>query len=248
VFQGRFRSALVDGEGAWLLDVSAYVHLNPVRVSSLGLSKAENKAEALGLVEPDREKVQERLKVLREHRWSSYRGYGNYGKCPDWLITDEILSRAGGRAAYRKLVQQYVTRGMDPGQFETLSERVAIGSTEFLDRVKRMVSVTSPEQPARSFFASRVAFDDIVEAVERTKGEAWSQFNGRYGDWGTAMVLCLARQHSGLTLNEIGECAGGMEYKAVSAQVSRFKKRLAGDAWLRGKVAQCQQVFLNVVT
>ena len=39
-------------------------------------------------------------------------------------------------------------RGLDPGQFETLSERVAIGSTEFLDRVKRMVSVTSPEQPA----------------------------------------------------------------------------------------------------
>jgi hypothetical protein len=109
--------------------------------------------------------------------------------------------------------------------------------------VKRMVSVTSLEQPARSFFASRVGFDDIVEAVERAKGEAWSQFNGRYGDWGTAMVLYLARQQ----LNEIGECAGGMEYKAVSAQVSRFKKRLAGDAWLRGKVAQCQQVFLNFV-
>ena len=192
--------------------------------------------------------VQERLKVLRQHRWSSYRGYGNYGKCPDWLTTDELLGRAGSRPAYRKLVQQYVTRGMAPAQFETLSERVAIGSTEFLDRVKRMVSVTSPEQPDRSFVASRVAFEDIVEAVERTKGEAWSQFNGRYGDWGTAMALYLARQHSGLTLREIGECAGGMAYKAVSAQVSRFKKRLTDDAWLRRKVSQCQQVFVNPVS
>jgi len=35
---------------------------------------------------------------------------------------------------------------MDPGQFKTLSERIAIGRTEFLDRVKKMVSATSPEQ------------------------------------------------------------------------------------------------------
>ncbi len=103
----------------------------------------------------------------------------------------------------------------------------------------------SRAQPDRSFVASRVALEDIVEAVERTKGEAWSQFNGRYGDWGTAMVLYLARQHSCLTLREIGECAGDMEYKAVSPQVSRLKKRLADDARLREKVAQCQQVFVR---
>jgi putative transposase len=55
VFQGRFRSTLVDGDGAWLLDLSAYVRLNPVRGSSLGLGKSANKAEALGLVGPDEE-------------------------------------------------------------------------------------------------------------------------------------------------------------------------------------------------
>ena len=71
VFQGRFRSTLVDGDGAWLLDLSAYVHLNPVRVSSLGLGKSANKAEALGMVGPDEEQITARLKVLRDHRWSS---------------------------------------------------------------------------------------------------------------------------------------------------------------------------------
>ena len=44
VFQGRFRSTLIDGEGAWLLTASAYLHLNPVRVSSLGLGKTASKA------------------------------------------------------------------------------------------------------------------------------------------------------------------------------------------------------------
>jgi putative transposase len=51
VFQGRFRSTLIDGAGAWLLGLSAYVHLNPVRVSALGLGKAANKAESLGLAD-----------------------------------------------------------------------------------------------------------------------------------------------------------------------------------------------------
>jgi len=83
--------------------------LNPVRMSALGLTKADNKAEALGLVKPPREQVLARLRTLRDHRWSSYRAYGNYGKTQPWLFTEEILRRAGGQAAYRKYVQQYVT-------------------------------------------------------------------------------------------------------------------------------------------
>jgi len=61
VFQGRFRSTLVDGDGGWLLKLSAYVHLNPVWVTAMGLGKWENKAEAQGLVQPDRQAVSARL-------------------------------------------------------------------------------------------------------------------------------------------------------------------------------------------
>jgi hypothetical protein len=65
---------------------------------ALGLGKGANKAEAAGLVGPDPTLAGERLKVLRSHRWSSYRAYGNYAKAPEWLVTNEILRRAGGRA------------------------------------------------------------------------------------------------------------------------------------------------------
>jgi hypothetical protein len=63
-----------------------------------GLGKAANKAESMGLVKPDKDQIRERLRVLREHRWSSYRAYGNYGVPPEWLVTGEILDRAGGRS------------------------------------------------------------------------------------------------------------------------------------------------------
>ena len=39
LFQGRFRSELVDTMDSWLLDLSFYVHLNPMRLKTLKLDK-----------------------------------------------------------------------------------------------------------------------------------------------------------------------------------------------------------------
>jgi len=248
VFQGRFRSTLIDGDGAWLLMASAYVHLNPVRVSALGLGKSANKAEALGLVKPDAGQVRERLRVLREHRWSSYRVYGNYAASPEWLVTRELLDRAGGRERYRRYVQSYVTRGMDPAEFTGFSERVALGSREFLDRARSWVRAVSLEQPDRSFLIRRVPFEKIVKTVEAVKGEAFADYRNRHGDWGLAMVLYLSRRRGGQTLAQIGELAGGMAYKTVFAQVKRFEAKLMADAPLRAITEQCLKKMSNVET
>jgi putative transposase len=245
LFQGRFCSTLIDGGGGWLLDMSAYLHLNPVRVSALGLMKADNKAEALGLVKPNREQVLARLRTLRDHRWSSYRAYGNYGKTPPWLFTEEVLRRAGGKAAYRKYVQQYVTRGMDPSEFVGRTGRVAVGGRDFLDKARSLVGSTSPEQPERRFVTRHISFATVVAAVENVKGEQWEEFRNRYGDWGLSMVLYLARLRTGLSLKEIGSLAGEMEYKNVSTRVRRFKKRLAEDRHLRESLKRCLERMTN---
>lgn len=245
VFQGRFRSTLIDGDGAWLLKASAYLHLNPVRVSALGLSKTVNKAESMGLVKPDREKIRERLRVLREYRWSSYRCYGNYGAVPEWLVTGEILGRAGGVERYRRFVQGYVTRGIDPDEFAGLADRVAIGSLKFLDMARSLVRSVSPEQPDRGFVARRVPFEKIVSVVEELKGERFADFSNRYGDWGLSMVLYLARMHSGLTLAQIGDMAGGMDYKAVDTRLRRFRRLLEKNRDMRSKIEQCKTRVTN---
>ena len=53
LFQGRFKSILVDRE-QWGLELSRYVHLNPVRVGRLGLSKSERKRISQGVAgKPD---------------------------------------------------------------------------------------------------------------------------------------------------------------------------------------------------
>lgn len=245
VFQGRFRSTLIDGNGSWLLDMSAYVHLNPVRISALGLGKSTNRAEALGLAEPDREQVQVRLKTLRAYRWSSYRSYGNYGKPPSWLSTEEILKRAGGCAAYRLYVQERITRGWDPGAFPSLMERVAVGGKAFLDAARTRISNPSREHAGHLFARQHIRIERIIAAVEKVKGEPWSAFQDRYGDWGKSMVLYLARQHGSLTLREISEQVGGLAYKNVSLRVRRFDKQLAADSGLQGVAMACEQEMMN---
>jgi REP element-mobilizing transposase RayT len=240
VFQGRFRSTLVDGNGSWLLALSAYVHLNPVRISGLGLDKVSTKAEAHGYRAPNGDEIKARLKVLRGYRWSSYRCYGNYVSTPDWLVTGEVLRRAGGAEKYRRFVQKYVTAGMKPDAFEGFGERVVLGGTAFLDKARGWAGRKGRENTKHAELSRCVSFDRIVEAVEQEKGERWESYHGRYGDWGTPAVLYLARERSGLTLADIGRRAGGMDYKAVSAAVSRLKKRLAKEPELRRRIERCR--------
>ncbi len=248
VFQGRFGSTLIDGDGAWLLKASAYLHLNPVRVSALGLGKSTSRTESMGLVKPDKETIRERLRVLRAHRWSSYRSYGNYAAAPDWLVTGDILERAGGRERYRRLVQSYVTRGIDPDEFSDFIERVAVGSREFLEQARKWVKAVSPEHSDRSFVAIRIPFDKIVKVVESVKGEQFADFRDRHGDWGLAMVFHLARQHSGLTLQQIGDMAGGMAYKTVFARIKYLKRKMRMDASLQGAYDQCKNQLSIIET
>lgn len=64
-----------------------------------------------------------------------------------------------------------------------------------------------------------------VGAVEAARGERWKEFAGRHGDPGRALALHVAQRCTGLTLGELGEAAGGMDYTAVSMAVKRLEER-----------------------
>jgi len=239
VFQGRFGSVLIDGNGSWTLDASVYIHLNPLRTTAQGLGKSAERAEALGLRAPTREQLERRLKILRDFRWSSYRAYAGYSGAPDWLTTGELLERAGGRVKYRRYVQGHVTRGEPPEGYEGIQGRLVLGSREFVEKAKTWVGRVTKEQPARKALANCVPLSVIVRTVERHRGEAWAQFADRYGDWGRDLILYLARRRSGLTLRQIGDALGRLDYKAVSHAIRRFETALPSRLEMRRSVGHC---------
>lgn len=229
LFQGRYKSIPVEG-GGWVYQLSQYVHLNPVRVFWLGLDKKGRKLEGMGLkgVANAREAA-ERLKVLREYRWSSYRSYAGYGDAPKWLSRQAILDRTGGKREkdqmrkYRVGLERYVRQGYEESWAMRLRGGMAVGAEEFIRAIKRGVSTIGRETPFKREWKKMHTFEEVVGAVEAVKGEKWEAFSQKHGDRGRDMVLLLARECTGMTLREIGEAAGGMDYAAVGEAIKRIK-------------------------
>lgn len=247
LFQGRFKAVLVDSDESWLLELSLYVHLNPVRVKELGLGKKEKAVEALGGLNPSPQVATERLKALRGYRWSSYAYYAGYKqKVPEWLDMDVIGSMVESQAAYRRMAEYRVTNGVNEGFLSKLRDRVALGSGAFVDRI-RMYCPEDREYEGRRILHRCCCWEDIVAAVERVKASKWEEFAHVRGDWGRAASYYLARKHACMTLAEIGVVAGGVDYAAVSAMEKRFEQRLATDGQMKEWITQVE-LILNVET
>ena len=225
------------------------MHLNPVRLSSLGLSKPEQRRAArVGLARgPKPEVVAERLQRLREFRWSSYRGYAGYGAGVGWLWPQPLNRLCGGkteterRAALREYTEEPLRQGAIQRPWDRLVAGLILGSESFARKLRQSVRANPREQPSLKGLTARVTWEQILAALEKFKGETWAQFSQRYGDWGRDAALWLGRRRGRYPLAELGQLAGGMDYAAVGQAVSRFARRLEQDGGLRRQIAKMEK-------
>jgi len=252
LFQGRFKALLLEEEAA--AEVSRYVHLNPIRVRRLGLGKERQSALAVGMGEASTpEQVKQRLTALREYRWSSYRAYVGQERVPVWLKCAELRMAVGGRndpvavqqAGYQDFVERVVREGVLPSPWARLEAQVLLGSAEFVARLRKMAGGNLKEQPALRHLRARPQWADIRAAIEQVRGESWEDFRDRHGDWGRDAALYLARQRAGLKLRELGDLAGGIDYRSVGSAVRGFKRRLARDRQLAEKIKEAETKLQN---
>jgi REP element-mobilizing transposase RayT len=224
LFQGRFRSILVQNEG-YMLRLSCYIHRNPVRA---------------GLVAR-----------LADYRWSSYRAYA-YGKPPGpWLETGTILSQMAGaqdlHRAYRERSQAYASE--ERSLWEDLHHGFVLGSTGFLRevRARHLPPSVNAEMPQQRGAARRV-FDEA--ALQRAAAflELDPRVGRLYGRGGNEAVqardllIFLAWRAGGQTNREIGE-RFGLTYSAVSRRVGIVRNGLKHDAQLNDRLEQLERVI-----
>ncbi len=239
LFQGRFKSVVVEEE-RWTLALSAYMHLNPVRISGLGLDKHVRKAQHAGVWRsPTPEELKRRLETLRGYKWSSYFACAGYGSIPKWLCCGEILERLNGVSWKERITmyRRYVEDQLREGEPETLWTQakagVVLGTEEFIDRIRDFIKGNTREQREIKNLENRPGFKDVVRIVEGIKGEGWDVFHERYGDWGRDLVLWVARRRCGLMLSELGQAAGGMDYVCVGNAIARMDKKIKSDHQMR---------------
>jgi REP element-mobilizing transposase RayT len=242
LFGERFKAILVE-DSAWGLEVSVYIHLNPVATEALGQGKRQRAAERQGLARPpSREEMARRLKTLREYRWSSYGAYAGYGKGLSWLDRSVLLKRAGkeGEASYRAYVEDRIRQGEDEGLGAKVRWGLVLGAERFAKKVRGKVRVTR-EHERRSEWESWIEFEQIVSMVERVKSGRWMDFRDRYGDWGRDLALWAGRRYSGLTLKALGEKVGGLDYATVASSVRRVEEKAKIDRSLRFAMKRVMQ-------
>jgi len=246
LFQGRFKALVVEDDSGWQ-EVARYVHLNPVRVATMKLDKRQRSAARAGLGSaPAPQLIAERLRLLREYRWSSYRAYAGYGAAPPWLHRDPVGRLCGGRSrqeqqrALRHYTEQAVRQGGIEPPWSRLVGGLVLGTEAFAQTLRRQTRGNPHEQTELRRLAPRISWEQIIGTIEQARGQKWTEFCNRHGDWGRDAALWLGRKHGRLTLKQLGELSGGVDYAAVGQAVSRFGKRLEQQRDLRQTLARIE--------
>jgi putative transposase len=159
LFEGRFKSRLVEGT-AYLLRLTRYVHLNPVKIAKL-----------LGWP------LEEKVKYLRGYIWSSYRGYAGLERREDFVDYGPLGNLIGeGKSSKERGYRSFVESGIahsdeELGKAKCLSSK-AIGGMEFCHRVEeqhgeQLHRVGDPSQVAMRRVEVGEDPEKVLEAVAR---------------------------------------------------------------------------------
>ena len=210
LFQGRYRSIVVEKD-LYLLELSRYIHLNPVRA--------------------------EMVKRPEAYRWSSYPSYLSSGSCPEWLRREDILgqmdkSPVKGRRKYRQFVEEGLRREIrDP--LKAVMGGIALGGETFWEEVRDRVQGLRGEDevPALRKIHRKTEAGLIVEKVASFYGVSAERITRLEHPFrpGTQVAMYLARKKTDLSLNEIAAIFGKRHYTAVSAAFRRMEEKRQRD-------------------
>jgi putative transposase len=219
LFQGRYKSFLVQ-EGEYLLGLSRYVHLNPVRGVSLG-----------------RGSPSERRERLRRFGWSSYCGYAGLGRVFPFVEDEMVLGELGGprraeRVRYRRFVEQGLVREIE-NPFEAVRWQAVLGDESFVQKIRDRVKGLQKEgREITSLRKARRAMEpnEVLNKVARKYRVDPKRLleRGERGLRARNVAMWMIWETGSKSLREIGELFGGLDYAAVAQRIRRT--RLAHDA------------------
>ena len=213
LFQGRFQAVLVEND-SHALELTRYVHLNPVRASIV--------------VRPE------------EYAWSSYQDYLAVRAAPGWLDCEAVLAalaKNGSRArsAYRCFVEAGLAEP-PTSPLEHVAGGMLLGSDDWIDQWRRRLSAEPAREavPLQRELAWRPSLENVVATVCEAFGAAPADLrvSGCHGNEARSAAIYLARRATDLAVDAIRAHFGGVSAAAISKTVARMEIRRARDlAW-----------------
>lgn len=197
LFQGRYKAFVVDGD-AYLLELVAYLHLNPVRI---------------GLV-----------RDAGAYPWSSHRAYLGRETIP-WLDTDFVLGQFSRKVTKaRELVGEFVAGKNEEGHRKEFhgqegSDSRFVGADGFVEEILRREDLLPERKPDAVAILTCVA-----KLYNLTVADLAAPGQKRLPSEGRMLAAWAVREFSDSSLAELGQMVG-REASAMSAAATRFEVR-----------------------
>lgn len=225
LFQGRYHAILIDSEN-YLLEVSRYLHLNPVRANV--------------------------VKKPEDYPYSSYNSYLSENK-KNMVFCNLILETIGGDIPgkysiqrYKEYVEYSIGKELE-SPFEKVTAGIILGSKKFVSKTRQKIKQENlnkkgiaNRKPLKSLIEVEDIFNTTCEYFHTEKNEILSKRNRKY----KYIVIYLLKKYTDLTNERIGNLFGNLSYSAVSKGNLRFVQRLEEDSMLRKDVEEIQDKIL----
>ncbi len=215
LFQGRYKAILCEKD-SYLLELSAYIHLNPVRAKL--------------------------VKDPAEYPWSSYREYlkGGSGGLVDGSFVLSQFSAVKGRAirAFMRFVKGQMGVGHREDLYQLMDQRF-LGDEGFVDRVVR-------ERKDGPFYVYDISIQELVVHVSSVFGmpmeTVCSMTRNREGAWGRAIVGYMGKKLCGYSNKSIAEYFH-RDPVAISRGIGRVEGRTGSDKDFEAKLRRLEGVI-----
>ena len=237
VLQGRYRAIAVEDD-QYMLALSRYIHLNPVRT-----------ATARRLDKP------QRVRLLETFRFSSYAGYVRPDAEEDWVCYDLrhhfAKTRPAARRHYRAHVHACLMEDDGPLLEAMRASSHAIGSCQYISTIeKQLKDRRTGEATDRDVRLPRQRTDldtiDRIVAAHFGIDAETLKCHGRRAGEAKALAMELACRHSGLNQRQIGRHYGKISSMAVCMSRRRFREdQVRDDPSLQKRLAELEQRVLT---
>ncbi len=226
LFQGRYKAIIVDKEN-YLLELSRYVHLNPLR------AKIINKPQ--------------------DYKWSSYGGYirkkevnnlNNY----NWLLSIFGNEEKKSRRQYKEFVEEGIAKKLENPVKRAVGNMI-LGSKEFIDSILVKIDrdEIGQEIANRNEILKTINPQEVIKEVSnKYKIKPIEITNtGTRNNEARNVAIYITRNVCELSNKETAKIFGGIKESAVSKVVKRLENNIKTNKALKRIT---EQLMSNVKT
>jgi putative transposase len=224
LFQGRYKAIVIDKD-SYLLELSRYIHLNPVRAGISETPQAHTYSSYRSYISRDHEDI-----VHRDLLWA--------------MISNDTRDAPG---RYRTFVEEALGKDHKSPLKNTYGGAILGGKAFIRDVLGRFDAeiLNRDDISGRRQLRAPFGAGELINMVSHHIGMSVDELKEKRGD-PRNMTIYLLKTYTDMNNRHIGELFGGLSYSAVAKVNERFIAKVKKDRKLRSRLAAFSKI-LSVV-